>query len=263
MGIALKRGRPLDRHDSAEAAAPRVGVVDEAFARRFFGDANPLGRRLLLGKESLEIVGVVGDAKHEGADREARPTLYRSFLQTPTERMNLVVRSAAPTAGLVSSAKSAIWSLDRDLPVYRIESMETVVAESTSASRLTLSLLGLFSVVALGLAAVGIYGVMAYSVTQRTNELGIRMALGASTADVVTQVLHEGMRIVVVGLTIGLAAVFVLGRLVQSMLYHTSPRDPLTLIAIAALLTVVSLLACLLPARRATKIDPLVALRCE
>jgi len=141
--------------------------------------------------------------------------------------------------------------------------MEDVVAEATSAPRLTLSLLGLFAVVALGLAAIGLYGVMAYGVSQRTNELGIRLALGASFADVVALVLREGMRVVVVGLAVGLAAIVALGRLIQAMLYHTSPHDPIALGATAALLAVVALVSCFIPARRATKVDPMVALRAE
>jgi len=263
MGIALKRGRLLGRHDSAEVAAPLVGLVDEAFVRRYFAGGNPLGRRLLLGKAPLEIVGVVGDVKHAGADREVRPTLYMSFLQRPAERMNLVLRTATVPAGLVASVKQAVWSIDRDLPIYRIESMEDVVAGATSASRLTLSLLGVFAVVALGLAAIGLYGVMAYAVNQRTNELGLRVALGASSADVVALVLRQGMGMVGRGLATGLVAIFVLGRLVQAVLYDTSPRDPLALGATAALLAVVALVACLIPARRATKVDPMVALRSE
>ena len=263
MGIAFKRGRQLDRHDSAGGAAPLVGLVDEAFVRRFFADANPIGRRLMLGEARLEIVGIVGDVKHSGADREARPTLYVSFQQIPGPRMNLVLRTTAAPASLVASVKQAIWSIDRNQPIYRVESMEDVVAEATSAPRLTLSLLGLFAVVALGLAAIGIYGVMAYAVNQRTNELGIRMALGATSADVVAMVLRQGMSIIVIGLAIGLAAIFMIGRLVEAMLYDTSPRDPIALGATVALLAIVAVAACFIPARRAAKVDPMVALRTE
>jgi putative ABC transport system permease protein len=263
MGIAFKHGRLLDRHDSAEGAAPLVGLVDEAFVRRFFADGNALGRHLRLGEARLEIVGVVGDVKHAGADREVRPTLYVSFLQSPAQRMNLVLRTTAAPASLVTSAKQAIWSIDPDQPIYRIESMEDVVAGATSAPRLMLSLLGLFAVVALGLAALGIYGVTAYAVRQRTNELGIRLALGASPAEVVALVLRQGMLLVVVGLTTGLAAIFALGRLGQAMLYHTSSHDPVALGATAALLAVVALVACFIPARRATNVDPMIALRTE
>lgn len=263
MGIALKAGRPLHRHDSAEVNAPLVGLVDEAFVQRFFGAENPLGRRLSIWDGSLEIVGVVGNVKHVGADREVRPTLYVSFLQSPTARMNLLLRTDAEPSALVPAVKRAVWSVDRDQPIYRIETMENVVAEATSAPRLTLVLLGLFAAAALVLAAVGIYGVTAYAVSQRTNELGVRMALGATGTDVLAHVLREGMIPVGLGLAVGLAASFALGRLVQSILYQTSPHDPFTLIAIAALLATVALLACWLPARRATKINPLVALRAE
>jgi len=263
MGIVHKSGRLLERYDSVEVGAPLVCLVDEAFVRRYFAGGNALGRRLRLGRASLEIVGVVGDVKHAGADREAQPTLYMCFLQSPAARMNLVVRTAASPAGLVAGVKHAIWSVDRDLPVYRVESMEDVVVGATSAPRLTLSLLGLFAIVALGLAAFGLYGIMAYSVSQRTMELGIRMALGAGRGDVLRQVLRDGMRVVGLGLVVGLAVALGLGQVGQSLLYDTSPRDPATLTGIAILLLGVSFLACLLPAYRATKVDPVVALRTE
>jgi putative ABC transport system permease protein len=263
MSIALKRGRLLERRDSDAASAPLVGLVDEAFASHFFADKNPLGRHLVFGKTSLEIVGVVGDVKHVGADREFRPTLYVSFAQRPAARMNLVLRTAGDPGSLAASAKSAIWSVDHDQPIYRVESMESVVAASTSAPRLTISLLGVFAAVALGLAAIGIYGVMAYSVAQRTNEIGIRMALGAPPAIVIAHIVRQGMRIVVVGLALGLAATLALGRVAQSILYATSAHDPLILLSIATLLASVALLACWLPARRATKVDPIAALRAE
>jgi putative ABC transport system permease protein len=271
MGIPLERGRLLDDRDRDDKNAPLVGVVDATFARRFFGEQNPVGRYLLLGKTRVEIVGIVGSVKHAGADREVRPTLYVSFLQRPAERMNLVLRTSAGTEqgrsgdpdSLVATVKNAIWSIDRDQPIYRIESMESVVAKATSAPRLTLSLLSVFAVVALVLAAIGIYGVMTYSVAQRTNEIGIRMALGARSAHVLAQVLRQGMTVVALGLAIGLASLLALSQLAQSLLYETSPHDPFVLTAIPALLAAVALLACWLPARRATRVDPTVALRAE
>jgi len=263
MGIALKSGRLFDNHDNNAARAPLVGVVDEIFVRRFFPGQNPLGRHLLLGNTSLEIAGVVGDVKHAGADRDVRPTLYISFLQRPAMRMNLVVRTAADPVNLAASVKRAIWSIDGNQPVYRIESMDTVVAEATSAPRLIFSLLSTFAAIALGLAAIGIYGVVAYSVAQRTNEIGIRMALGARPRNVLAHVLRQGMTVVALGLAIGLAAVFALGRLAESLLYKTSPHESLVLAAISTLLAAVALLACWLPARRATRINPIEALRAE
>jgi putative ABC transport system permease protein len=177
--------------------------------------------------------------------------------------MNLVLRTAGEPGSVAAIAKSAIWSIDRDQPIYRVETMESVVAGSASAPRLTLSLLMVFAAVALGLAAIGIYGVMAHSVAQRTNDIGLRMALGARPVDVLTHVLRQGMAVVAVGLATGLIAVFVLGRLTQSILYATSPYDPFILLSISTLLATVALIACWLPARRATKVDPLVALRAE
>ena len=263
MSIPLHRGRLLDRRDGADSHAPLTGVIDEAFAQRFFGEENPLGRHLRLGATRLEIVGIVGAVKHAGAERDPSPTLYVSFLQHPTSRMNLVLRTAGNPGALAATAKEAVWSIDRDQPVYRVESMESVVTESTSAPRLMLSLLGVFAAVALGLAAIGIYGVMAYSVAQRTNEIGLRMALGARPADVLAHVLRQGMKTVALGLALGLAATLALGRLAQSLLYATSAHDPAVLLSIATLLAAVALAACLLPARRATRVDPMTALRAD
>ncbi|MEO6994858.1 MAG: ABC transporter permease [Lacunisphaera sp.] len=263
MAIPLKVGRLLDRQDNAEINAPRVGVIDEAFARHFFPNGNPLGRRLLFGKTKFEIVGIVGDVKQVGGDREVRPTFYATFMQSPAARMNLVVRSTVDPAALVASVKQAIGSIDPDQPVYRVASMSDVVAESTATPRLTFSLLSAFAVVAVGLAAVGIYGVMTYSISQRTREIGIRMALGATSAAVLAQVLRQGMKIVALGLVAGFALVFALGRLVNAMLYRTSAHDPSTLFTVTMILAGVALLACWLPARRATKVDPMVALRAE
>jgi len=263
MGITLKRGRLLDRRDSAGINAPSVGIVDEAFARHFFAGRNPLGHHLFFGETKFEIVGIVGDVKHAGADREVRPTLYVSFMRSPAARMNLVIRSSVDPKTLVASVKRAIWSIDPDQPVYRVESMDDVVTEATATSRLTFSLLGAFAIVAVGLAAIGIYGVMTYFISQRTKEIGIRMALGASSVTVLTHVLREGMKVVAVGLLIGFAVIFALGRLLHAILYRTSSYDPSTLLAVAAVLAGVALIACWLPARRATKVDPMIALRAE
>jgi putative ABC transport system permease protein len=261
MSIALKRGRLLDDRDAANA--PLVGLVDEAFTSRFFTGQNPLGRHLLFGKTSLEIVGVVGDVKHVGADREFRPTLYLSFAQRPAARMNLVLRTAGDPGSLAASAKSAIWSIDRNQPIYRIESMQSVVAEATSAQRLTCSLLGIFAAVALLLAAVGIYGVMAYSVAQRTNEIGIRIALGSGQSSIFRLIVGRAMALVGISVVIGLAGAFAATRLLNSLLFGVGASDPVTFGVIVVLVAVVAFLAAWLPARRATRVDPIQALRTE
>jgi len=263
LGIPLLRGRALDRHDAPRANAALVGVIDAAFAQQFFRDENPLGRHLVAGNTRIEIVGIVGNVKHAGVDRDARPTLYVSFLQSPTERMNLVLRTSAEPAALTQSVKNAIWSIDRNLPVYRIQSMDATVAGATSAPRLTLSLLGVFAAVALGLAAIGIYGVTAYSVSQRTHELGIRQALGADRASVLRLVIVQSMRVVALGLTIGLAVSLALARLAESQLFEVRPWDPTTFTAAITLLLTAALLATYLPALKATRVDPMTALRSE
>jgi len=263
MGIALKRGRLLDRRDGAFADAMPAGVVDEAFARRFFPNQDPLGRHLLLGFAKLEIVGVVGDVKHVGMDREFRPTLYVSYLLIPTERMNLVLRTANEPAALIQSAKNAIWSIDRDQPVYRIETMQDVLAEAASAPRLALSLLGIFAAAALGLASFGVFGVVAYSVNLRSREIGIRMALGASASDVLRLVVLRGMAATGVGMLTGLIAALVLTRVMSGMLYGVSAHDPLIIASVATVLAIVSVGASWFPALRASRIDPVIVLRHE
>ena len=263
MGIALKRGRLLDRRDNVAEGAMVTGVVDEVFVRRFFPDQNPLGRHLLFGFGKLEIVGVVGDVKHVGADREFRPTLYVSFRVSPTQRMNLVLRTAVEPGVLIQNAKNAIWAIDRDQPIYRIETMENVVAEAESAPRLTLSLLGVFAAAALGLASFGIFGVVAYTVNLRAREIGLRMALGASASDVLRLVVRQGMITTAVGILTGLTIALALTRLMAGMLYGVSAHDPLILAGVATLLAIVSVAASWIPALRASRIDPMVVLRHE
>lgn len=263
LGIPLTRGRGLDRHDVARANTPWAGVVDAAFVRQFFGDENPLGRHLIAGRTRIEIVGVVGDVKHVGVNREVRPTLYLSFQQSPAERMNLVLRTSTEPTALAESVKRAIWSIDSHLPVYRVESMDATVTAATSSPRLALSLLSVFAAVALGLAAVGIYGVTAFGVSQRTQEIGIRQALGADRANVLRLVIFQSMRVVGIGLAVGLALSLAVARLAESQLFEVSAWDPVTLSAVTILLATVALLACWFPALRATKIDPITALRAE
>jgi len=261
MGITLKRGRRLDRRDGPRG--PLTGLVDEAFAHRYFGDRDPVGRHLLFGWAKLEIVGVVGNVKHVGADRDVRPTLYASFVQVPADRMTLVLRTAGEPAALIDSAKKAIWSIDGDMPVYRVQSMEDVIAEAVSAPRLTLSLLAVFAAAALALASLGIFGVVSYTVGLRTREIGIRMALGASAATVVRLVVGQGLATTAVGLVLGVAGALAMTRLIAGLLYGVSSHDPAILAGAAALLGLVSVAASWLPARRASRIDPQTVLKEE
>jgi len=261
MGIALKRGRDLDPRDGPDA--PVVVLVDEAFARRFFSGQNPIGRHLLYGSGKAEIVGVAGNVRHVGADREARPTLYVSYLQQPAERMTLVLRTSTAPESLIRGVKAAIWSVDADIPVYRIESMEDVISEATSAPRLTLSLLAAFAAAALGLAGLGVFGVVAYTVSLRSREIGIRMALGARAADVVRMAIYQGLLPTAAGEVAGIAAALVLTRFMGGILYGVSFYDPEVLAGVAMFLGLVSIGASWIPARRAARIDPMVVLREE
>jgi len=270
LGVPLLRGRCFTGAD--KAGAPQVLMINEAMARRFFPNQDPVGKRLQTGDPSPNspwetIVGVVGNVKYAGLEAEETPTLYVPYT-TPgwvswSRTMYLVVRTAGEPLGLSSALRQQIRALDADLPVANLKTMEQVIHESVTEPRFRTSLLGLFAAVALLLAVIGIYGVISYAVTERTHELGIRMALGAQTGDVLRLVIGQGMKLALVGVAIGLAASFALTRLMKSLLFGVSATDPLTFALIAMLLATVALLACYVPARRATQVDPMVALRCE
>jgi putative ABC transport system permease protein len=272
MGIRLISGRFFTAQDTQ--TSPRVAVIDEAFARQHFPDQEPVGQRL-AGNEnnpSAEIVGVVAHVKHFGIDSEERikSQLYLPFNQAPDEvlpmlgpRMNLVLRTAADPLTLTAAVRREIQALDPNQPVYNITTMERILDRSLATQRLSTMLLMMFACVALVLAAVGIYGVMSYVVTQRRHEIGIRMALGAQRADVLRLVLRQGMWLMVCGVVLGLTAAFALSRLMASLLFGVSPTDPLTFVFVSVALAIVTLVACLVPARRALKVDPMIALRYE
>jgi putative ABC transport system permease protein len=266
MGIPLLRGRNFS--DADNEIAPDVALVNSTLARRFFTDGDPIGKRFLWGQPGkdekwITIVGVVADTRLYGLDNPARLEVYSPYRQRPSADMSLVVRSAVDSASLTSSIRAAVAAIDKDQPIFDIHTMQQLADDSISTRRLTLVLLGIFSALALILAAIGIYGVMAYSVVQRTQEIGIRMALGAQRQDVLRLVLGQGARIAFLGVAIGLAAAAALARLLSTLLFSVSASDPATFAAVAVLLIAVALLACYIPARRALRVDPIIALRYE
>ena len=266
MGIPLLRGRNFS--DADNETAPDVALVNSTLARRFFTDGDPIGKRFLWGQPGkdekwITIVGVVADTRLYGLDNPARLEVYSPYRQRPSADMSLVVRSAVDPASLTSSIRAAVAAIDKDQPLFDIHTMQQLVDDSISTRRLTLVLLGIFSALAVILAAIGIYGVMAYSVALRTQEIGIRMALGAQQKDVLRLVLGQGARIAFFGVAIGLATAAALARLLSSLLFSVSASDPFTFATVAALLVAVALLACYIPARRALRVDPIIALRYE
>src|SRR5262245_39346690 len=259
LGIPLLKGRVFEASDTAES--PRVVIVNEALARAYFPDEEPLGQRLRIENESCEIVGVVGDWRSRGLAEKIRP---RYYLPQPFSKWgsgSLIIRTAGAPLTMAESVRKAILAVDAEQPVANLRTLEDVITTSIAQRRLTLRLIGLFAVLALLLAAIGLYGVMGYVVTLRANEIGIRLALGAQTRDVLRMVIRQGMTLVGIGLIIGLIGAFSLTRFIATQLYEMSAVDPATFALVSLLLTGVALLACYIPARRATKVDPLTALR--
>jgi putative ABC transport system permease protein len=261
--VSLIKGRLLAESDGAEA--PPVVVVNESLARNYFANQDPLGKRItLLGDtRTREIVGVVGDVKHSALDEEAKREIYFPMAQFPTLFMSLAVRASGDPMQMVAAVRGQVWTVDKDQPISNIETMERLIAKSVAPRRFNLLLLGVFALVGLALAAVGLYGVMSYTVTQRTREIGVRMAMGAQPGDVLRLVIGEGMKLAFIGALLGLGGALALTRLLKTLLFDVSATDPLTFIVIAAVLIIVALLACWIPAQRATKVDPLIALRCD
>jgi putative ABC transport system permease protein len=261
--VPLIKGRLLAESDGAKA--PPVVVVNESLARNYFANEDPLGKRITNGDETREIVGVVGDVKHSALDEEAKREMYFPMAQRrfPPIFMTLAVRISGDPMQMVAAVRGQVWAVDKDIPISNIETMERLMAKSVAPRRFNLLLLGAFALVGLALAGVGLYGVMSYTVTQRTREIGVRMALGANTGDVLRLVIGEGMKLALIGAVLGLGGALALTRLLKTLLFGVSATDPLTFIVIAAVLIIVALLACWIPARRAARMDPLVSLRVE
>jgi putative ABC transport system permease protein len=270
MGIALLAGRDIALTDTKQS--PNVVVINESFARRHFPDGDAIGHRLKFQgqlRDPLLIVGVVGDVHHFGLDEKPTPEAYVPYLQDPlrdesyARSMTIVVRTKSDPEALAGTFRNEALAVDKSLPVYGIKTMSEYMRDSLSQRRFNMMLLGIFAAVALVLAAVGIYGVLSYSVSQRTHEIGIRMAVGAQPKDILKLVVGQAMMMALLGVAIGLVAAFALTRLMASLLYGVSATDPLIFALISVALTSVALAASLVPARRAIKVDPMIALRYE
>jgi putative ABC transport system permease protein len=238
-------------------------IINQATAQQYWPGEDPVGKSISLGKNAFEIVGIVRNVHNDGLTAEAATAIYVPLSIFQRSNLNIFVRAAVPPLSLVNAVQRAIWSVDKDQPITDIAPLNQKVAATTSQPRFFTLLLGIFGALAVILAAVGAYGVLAYMVRQRTNELGIRMALGAQPGDLLTMVLSQGCRVALIGLAIGLVGALLTARLLSSLLFGLKATDPATFIAAAVLLSTVALLASYLPARRATKVDPMVALRYE
>jgi len=271
MGIELIKGRLFTTEDTRDS--PQVIVIDEALARRHFPNEDPIGKRMKQSRDApgLEIVGVVRHVEHYRLDGQSPDAqFYTNFdqapLQTPpngVRRINLLTRTEVDPLSMASAVRSQVVALNKDQAVFNVRTMEQIVARSVAARRFFMLLLTVFSVVALALASLGIYGLMSYAVAQRAREIGVRMALGAQASDVLKLVIGQGMMLALVGVALGLVASVALTRTMKDLLFGVRATEPATFVAIALLGTLVALLACWIPARQATKVDPMIALRNE
>ena len=273
MGIELLKGRTFDGRDTPNTS--QVVIIDDALAQQFFQDEDPIGKRIsqsTSGTPSLEIIGVVQHVEPDSLDGQGprRPQIYLSFNQIPadrlpgfTRRINVLTRTNVEPASLAPAVRGEIAALNKDQAVFNVRTMEEIVAQSMSPRRFSMALLTVFAVVALLLASIGIYGMMSYAVAQRTREIGLRMTLGAQRGNVLRMIIGQGMKLALLGVGLGLVASIALTRTMKNLLFGVSATDPLTFLGITMLLTVIALVACWMPARRATKVDPINALRYE
>jgi predicted permease len=267
MGIPLLAGRYFD-HREADTSTP-VAIVDETMARTYWPNEDAVGKRIKVGgagssRPWMTIVGVVRHVRYRTLEAQSRVTLYWPHAQFPFSSMSLAIRSSsADPRKLAATVQRTVLTVDPDQPIYKVRTMHELMADSVSRRRLAMLLLAIFAVTALVLAAVGIYGVMSYSVTQRSNEIGIRMALGASRGSVLRLVLRQSLSLTLIGVALGLAGSLIMAGLISSLLFNVKSRDPLTFTLVALVLTLVALVASYLPAYRATKVDPVISLRYE
>jgi putative ABC transport system permease protein len=264
LRIPLLAGRYFTDRDTT--GAPEVVIIDDLLAQRYFAEQNPVGQRISIGKAPWrEIVGVVGHVKHDALD-EGQGDMqyyYPAFQGEKENGTDVYIRSAADLLTLVSAVQDEIEKIDKDQPIFGVTTMTQNMRDVTAQRRFLLLLLSVFAGTALALAGIGLYGVIAYSVSQRTHEIGIRMALGADASSVLSLIVGQGLRLILIGVAIGLVGAFVLTRVMADLLFDVSPADPITFATLSSLLVGVALFAGYLPARRATKVNPIVALRHE
>jgi putative ABC transport system permease protein len=268
LGASILKGRDFTERDTKQS--PPVIIVNQAFARKFFPNEDPVGNRIRPGISTdtdepsmREIVGVVSDVRNRNLSSELRAGYFVPMEQIPFNEMTVIARTTGDPHSLITAVQKEVHAMDPDVPVFDIKTMDEYISATVAAPRFNTTLLVIFAVVALVLTIVGLYGVMSYAVVQRTNEIGIRMALGAQTRDVLRLIVGQGFKLVLLGLAIGLAGAFALMRVIASLLFGVTAKDPATFAAVAVLLTLVALLACYVPARRATRLDPLRALHYE
>jgi putative ABC transport system permease protein len=262
VGIPVLKGRPFEERDD-RTDAPPVILINEAFAHRYFQDEDPIGARVTLWNVSREIVGIAKDVKFRGLDQDVPPALYATFSQMPFTGFSLLARTSHESNEMLARIRDEIWSLDRDLALSNLSTLEETLSRTTAQPRFNMILLGLFATVAILLAAVGIYGVMSYGVNQRTREIGVRISVGASKADVIRQVLAEGLKLSGFGVLLGVAGAFAATRILESLLFGVGTLDPATFALVCVMSVCVGMAASLIPARRASRVDPVVALRYE
>jgi putative ABC transport system permease protein len=261
MGIRLLSGRFFDERDAE--GAPRVVILDQSLAHALFPGQDPIGKRIWMNDSWQTVVGVVADTHHLGLSESVMPELYSSYLQGPSPFMDIVVRTSSDPLAYVPALRNAVLAVDKSLPLANVKTMEQRLGESLSTRRERLLLLGTFAMLAVLIAASGVYGVTAYSVTRRTHEIGVRLAMGAQRRDVMRMMMAQGLPTILLGIGVGLAGALALSRALTNFLYNTPASDPLTFGVVSLLLAGMAGLAVYVPARRATKVDPIVALRYE